>query len=285
MAASYPTSVKAFSVRATGDTIQAAHVNDLQDEVTAIENALINGIAHDLNVTGAVTMSGLLTVDDLISITGFGQHEITAGGTGTNVLRIRNSTAGTGNIAALYLDNDVGLSRGQLTYYSSTYTTSTYAVASGIALTNGDTGGVSIGALSASGSVRFYAGGTTLRAQITSTGLLEHNSAFGLSGINTPAQIAANTNDYAPTDFATGFFFRIASDAARDLTGLAGGAQGRVVVLSNQGAFTITIQHDSASSLAANRIRCPGAAAFSLTTMMSVFLYYDSTAARWQVVA
>lgn len=52
MAASYPTSVKSFSTKAAADTIQAAHVNDLQDEVTAIETALLtSGLAHAVTIT------------------------------------------------------------------------------------------------------------------------------------------------------------------------------------------------------------------------------------------
>jgi hypothetical protein len=42
MTASYPTSVKAFTTKADGTTpIEASHINDLQDEVVAIETQLI----------------------------------------------------------------------------------------------------------------------------------------------------------------------------------------------------------------------------------------------------
>lgn len=58
MAASYPSSAKSFSTKTdgAGQTIFAAHVNDLQDEVVAIETALVtNGVAHVLkpSVAGA----------------------------------------------------------------------------------------------------------------------------------------------------------------------------------------------------------------------------------------
>lgn len=43
--ASFPDSVKTFTTKNTGDVIQAAHVNDLQDEVTAIEAGYRNGTA------------------------------------------------------------------------------------------------------------------------------------------------------------------------------------------------------------------------------------------------
>jgi hypothetical protein len=43
MSASYPGSAKTFVSRNAGDVIQPAHVNDLQDEVNAIETALVAG--------------------------------------------------------------------------------------------------------------------------------------------------------------------------------------------------------------------------------------------------
>jgi hypothetical protein len=53
MSASYPTSVKTFAVRSDGQTIAAAHVGDLQDEVHAVEDGLKNGLAHALKPTSA----------------------------------------------------------------------------------------------------------------------------------------------------------------------------------------------------------------------------------------
>jgi hypothetical protein len=45
MAASYPSAVKSFTTKTDGpgQTVFAAHVNDIQDEVVAIESALVNG--------------------------------------------------------------------------------------------------------------------------------------------------------------------------------------------------------------------------------------------------
>lgn len=44
--ASFPGSVKTFTNRNAGDTIQPSHVNDLQDEVNAIEDGILNGTAR-----------------------------------------------------------------------------------------------------------------------------------------------------------------------------------------------------------------------------------------------
>lgn len=45
-AASYPSAVKSFPVRADGQTIVASWFNEIHDEVVAIENGLISGLGH-----------------------------------------------------------------------------------------------------------------------------------------------------------------------------------------------------------------------------------------------
>lgn len=58
---SFPTSVFAPASKSAGSVIQPAHVNDLQDEVVAIEAGYINGTAplnsSNLNVTGTSTFA------------------------------------------------------------------------------------------------------------------------------------------------------------------------------------------------------------------------------------
>lgn len=82
MPASYPTAVKTFTTKNAGDTIQPAHINDLQDEVVAIEQGLLGGVSPfqssnstlaNLSVpglstfTGNVKMDGTLTVNKIVS--------------------------------------------------------------------------------------------------------------------------------------------------------------------------------------------------------------------------
>jgi hypothetical protein len=55
MAASYPSSTKTFSTKAGGGTVEASHVNDLQDEVVAIETDLRAGLPIARGGTGATT--------------------------------------------------------------------------------------------------------------------------------------------------------------------------------------------------------------------------------------
>lgn len=101
---------------------------------------------------------------------------------------------------------------------------------------------------------------------------------FDLSSQNTPAQITSNQNNYAIGDYDV---LRISSNAARTVTGLAEGLRGRFLFLFNVGAFTITLSHQSASSLAANRFKFSAAADYSLTAGAAVAIYYDDVQARW----
>lgn len=53
MAASYPSSVKSFTTKTSGQTVASSHVNDMQDETVAVEGALLNGFAHALKPTAS----------------------------------------------------------------------------------------------------------------------------------------------------------------------------------------------------------------------------------------
>lgn len=96
-----------------------------------------------------------------------------------------------------------------------------------------------------------------------------------------PSQITGNQNDYAP---GTGDVFRISSDAARDITGIAAGSSGQAIVLRNVGSFAVTLKHQSASSSAANRILVPWAGDCVIPAEAAVVLTYDATTQRWRVL-
>jgi len=74
--ASYPSAVKTFTAKNAGDTIQPSHIGDLQDEVTAIEDGLLNGTAPinssritapALSISGNSTLTGSVTCSSLVS--------------------------------------------------------------------------------------------------------------------------------------------------------------------------------------------------------------------------
>lgn len=62
MAASYPSSAKSFSTKVDGvDLVQAAHINEIQDEIKAVEDQLIASKLSTL--TSAPAASKVLTTD------------------------------------------------------------------------------------------------------------------------------------------------------------------------------------------------------------------------------
>jgi len=97
-----------------------------------------------------------------------------------------------------------------------------------------------------------------------------------------PAQITANQNDYNPTGLADAVVLRLSSDAARDVTGLAGGADGRILTIHNVGSQTITLKDENAGSSAANRFAL--AADVILAGDDGAVLQYDSTSSRWRCI-
>jgi hypothetical protein len=94
----------------------------------------------------------------------------------------------------------------------------------------------------------------------TVDGLFNISGALKFGSPASPAQITSNQNDYNPSSVncATASTLLINSDAARDITGLAGGVSGCWMILVNNGSFTITLKEQSASSTAANRFSTGG---------------------------
>jgi len=115
------------------------------------------------------------------------------------------------------------------------------------------------------------------------TGGITDTAAHLHTGVISPTQLAANTNDWAPTNFATTYVVRATTDAARDLTGIAGGAAGRQILLANVGGFDLVLKHD-VTSTAANRFYLPNSADLTLSPNDAVTLWYDTTSSRWRTV-
>ena len=115
------------------------------------------------------------------------------------------------------------------------------------------------------------------------TGTVDVSQAMLLSGVISPTQITADQDNYAPTGFATASVLRLTVDAARAITGLAGGSAGRLIMLINADASNnITIKHDTTSTTA-NRFYCPGSVNFVMLPNTSAWAWYDTTSSRWRV--
>lgn len=77
---------------------------------------------------------------------------------------------------------------------------------------------------------------------------------------------------------------RYTGAGAADITGFAGGTNGKLLVLHNASSYTLTLQNNSSSSLAANRIITGTGSAFVMSAGTSALLQYDSTSALWRMV-
>lgn len=117
-------------------------------------------------------------------------------------------------------------------------------------------------------------------AGVTAT-VLGASTTFTLSGVITPSQITADQNDYNPTSLSTATVLRISSDAFRVITGLQGGALGRIIVLINVGTNTIICTPNDAGSSAANRFQLSNGPLL-LHADDAVTLRYDGTSNRWR---
>ena len=117
-------------------------------------------------------------------------------------------------------------------------------------------------------------GGTTISPQTISSNRRFHQT------ILTPAQLTANTDDWAPTDYDSYSLWAISSDANRNLTGIVAPAlsNGSHLWLYNAGSFTITLMHN-VTSTAANRFQLVAASNLALATLHGVHLLYYG--ARW----
>lgn len=115
-----------------------------------------------------------------------------------------------------------------------------------------------------------------------STGSTKVNTGFFLTGDLSPSQVTADQNDYNPTGLSTASVLRLSSDASRNITGLSGGGDGRVIAIVNVGANPVTLRDENSSSAAANRFAL--GADFLLNAKQGAVLWYDSTDSRWKLL-
>jgi hypothetical protein len=103
---------------------------------------------------------------------------------------------------------------------------------------------------------------------------------FALTADITPAQITTLQNDYNPTGLSTADVLRLSSDATVTVTGLVGGADGRLILIHNVGSFRIVFANEDSGSSAANRFSFGGD--ISIDGGQGLILQYDATSSRWR---
>lgn len=103
---------------------------------------------------------------------------------------------------------------------------------------------------------------------------------LSLTGAISPSQITSTQNDYSPPGLTAASTLRLNTDASRSITGLAGGADGRILTIVNVGTTPLVLTNQDAGSTAANRFLLKSDTTLALD--QSVTLRYDGTTARWR---
>ncbi len=98
-------------------------------------------------------------------------------------------------------------------------------------------------------------------------------------GSNSPTQVVANQNDY---NLGTAIVHRFTTDASRTFTGFEAPLTEMTHVIVNAGSFNAVIAHQSASSVAANRVITISAANVTLAPNDSLVIWYDLATGRWR---
>jgi alpha-tubulin suppressor-like RCC1 family protein len=161
-----------------------------------------------------------------------------------------NSTLFTGSLLSLTSSGNATTTTGSLANLTVTGASST---ATGLKISNGGTG---LAMDIASGAIAFRKG-----ADYITTG---------------------TTND-AP--FANSSLIRLNGATAQTITGIANGADGKLLTLMNVGAATATLSNQSVGSAAGNRIITGLGIDLLIPVDGSVLLTYDSGASRWRVIS
>jgi hypothetical protein len=102
-----------------------------------------------------------------------------------------------------------------------------------------------------------------------------------LSGFENISLIS-DEDDWALTNFATRTVYRITLSGNCEISGIAGGAEGKIVVLVSlvSNVDQIALMNESTNSLAANRFSF--GQNIGLLSGQSIILIYDGTASRWR---
>lgn len=109
--------------------------------------------------------------------------------------------------------------------------------------------------------------------------------ALSLVATISPAQITATQNDYNPTGLSTAKTLIVTVDQARSINGIAGGFEGRNLLLINGSTNAdgdLILRAENTGSTASNRFA--GDSDIVIEPQETALIQYDGTLARWRIV-
>jgi hypothetical protein len=246
----------------------------LTDGVSVWNAALVGSAIYDkidAVIAGTITFGGLVRSE------GFGDHLFAAGGTGANVVIVRNTSSGAGNYAEFRLGNDSNSAIGRVVALSSNYTSSGLYSTAGVTLAAGGAGGLSIAATDAGGEVRFYAGGTTEIAKFDTSGNLQLGRGLRFTGSYDQSVTGTVNIDSGALTYGVVRITTATSTPA--IGGGPVGTDGEVLILLNASGAACALKHNYAGP--GQRIYCANATDGTLGDKEAVMLVFDYGANAW----
>lgn len=104
-----------------------------------------------------------------------------------------------------------------------------------------------------------------------------------LTGVITPAQLTANTDNWSPPNLNVARVIRASTSASWNLTGIVAQPAGRKISLVNAGAQNLVLVNNSTST-AANRFYTPGGTNVTIVPQGAVDLWYDGATGGWRLM-
>jgi hypothetical protein len=100
--------------------------------------------------------------------------------------------------------------------------------------------------------------------------------------LTTKSEASSNIDNY---NIGAGTYFRLSNSIALTITGVSGGYNGKMLIITNVGSTNITLTHLGAGSLAANRFYMSTAASVILQPNHTITFIYDSVSQYWRDIA